>query len=136
MLHCLLMQVNSDTKRRLIYFVLLLGGLLLINFFRFNVDESDLFDIDLHKKSLIYTKHGSCRMECRKINKKEVNEILLNGVINNKKSDPNDHPCPTYAVEGRSNEGQLIRLIVADCDNSYKLVTAIDLENEYNCFCQ
>lgn len=87
-------------------------------------------------KDLILTKHAKCRMNCRKISKDEVLEVINEGKENKRKSNPNDPRCPTIALEDWTKDGQLVRIIVADCDNVAKLVTVIDLKNEYDCYCK
>ena len=84
---------------------------------------------------LIYTKHARCRMDCRHINEAEIKEVLVENNINERKSNANGHPCPTYAYEGYSNEHQHLRIVIAKCDNTWKVVTCIDLSNEYECDC-
>ena len=92
-------------------------------------------------KRVIITKHAACRMKCRFINKKEIQEIINKGKYNEKKSDMNpSNPkyCPSYVYEERSYEDQKIRIVMAHCDKDdfAKLVTVIDLENEYKCNCK
>jgi len=87
-------------------------------------------------KKIYYTKHAKCRMDCRHISKEEINFIREKGNINYRKSDLEDQPCPTVAKEGRSKDGQMLRIVFAECDNETKVVTAIDLENEYTCNCK
>jgi len=84
---------------------------------------------------LIYTKHARCRMDCRHINEAEIKEVLGENNINERKSNANGHPCPTYAYEGYSNEHQHLRIVIAKCDNTWKVVTCIDLGNEFECDC-
>ena len=84
---------------------------------------------------LEYTKHAKCRMDCRHITQPEVEEILRNGTINERKSDMNGTPCPTYAVEGTTSENQRLRIVFAQCDNETKVVTCIDLGKEWQCHC-
>lgn len=84
---------------------------------------------------LIYTKHALCRMDCREVRKDEIRQILAMSKINKNKSDYSDKPCPTLAYEGVSDDGQHLRIIIAKCDNVSKVVTAIDLDNEYFCHC-
>lgn len=83
------------------------------------------------------TKHGSCRMDCRQLRPEEVQLVLDKGVINPRKSGQNDKPgdCPTTALEGRTQDGQLARIVVADCGSYCKLVTVIDLETDFSCNC-
>ena len=85
--------------------------------------------------NLIYTKHALCRMECREVRKDEIRQIIEMNKVNKNKSDYTDKPCPTLAYEGVSDDGQHLRIIIANCDNASKVVTAIDLDNEYNCHC-
>jgi len=85
---------------------------------------------------LEYTRHAKCRMECRHITQKEVEEIVRNGEINYKKSDVNDMPCPTYALEGVTDDQQHVRIVFAQCDQKTKVVTCIDLDNEFACDCK
>ena len=49
---------------------------------------------------LEYSEHAKCRMQCRKISQTEVEEIMKEGKINYSKTDVDDRPCPTYALEG------------------------------------
>ncbi|MCX6197594.1 MAG: DUF4258 domain-containing protein [Bacteroidetes bacterium] len=85
---------------------------------------------------LIYTKHARCRMQCRHIDAQEIEEIISTNNINQRKSKPNDTPCPSYAYEGYSHDHQHLRIVIAKCDNAWKVVTCIDLENEFECDCK
>lgn len=90
---------------------------------------------DRRISTLEYTKHALCRMDCRHISKSDVNDIMRNGEINYAKTELDDKPCPTYALQGYSNDGQLLRVIFAQCDNKTKVVTCYDLEKEFECHC-
>jgi hypothetical protein len=82
-----------------------------------------------------YSKHARCRMDCRHIDESEVKELLEGGKINYSKSQLTQKPCPKYAVEGETHDGQLVRLIVGDCKNTAVIITVIDLGNDYECEC-
>ena len=84
---------------------------------------------------LVLTKHGQCRMDCRNISLEEVRGVLLNGQLNLAKSEPDDQPCPAYAVEGHTDDGQQVRIVFAACERETRVVTAIDLSQEYACDC-
>jgi hypothetical protein len=84
---------------------------------------------------LEYSKHASCRMQCRKISQAEVEEIMLEGKINYNKSDLQAARCPRYAVEGETNDGQDVRIVFAQCNEKTVVVTVIDLERDYECHC-
>ena len=115
--------------------ILLVLGILVLD--RVNQSGGEqLVGLNRHPDNIIYTKHAKCRMGCREFTKKEVWEILEKGTINNRKSDPNDKPCPTYALEGITSDGQEARMVFAACDNKkLKLVTCIDLKKHYQCDC-
>lgn len=82
-----------------------------------------------------YTQHAKCRMQCRHITQAEVEEIMKEGSINYKKSDVNDRPCPTYALEGITADNQRVRIVFAQCDLKSKVVTCIDLNTDWECHC-
>ena len=82
-----------------------------------------------------YTEHAKCRMQCRKITQAEVEEIMKEGKINYAKSDVNDHPCPTYALEGVTQDNQRVRIVFAQCDFKTKVITSIDLDTDWECHC-
>lgn len=84
-----------------------------------------------------YSKHAKCRMDCRHIDEAEVREILTNGTINFRKSELNNAECRNrYAVEGRTKDGQDLRIIFAPCGEEETVVTVIDLGREWSCDCK
>jgi len=90
---------------------------------------------DRRTSYLEYTAHARCRMQCRRISQKEVEEIMRNGNINYKKSNVQAKPCPTYALEGITSDRQRVRVVFAQCDHTTKVVTAIDLDTDFECDC-
>lgn len=82
-----------------------------------------------------YTEHAKCRMECRKITQREVEEIMRDGKVNYKKSNAQGRPCPTYALEGVTGDDQRVRIVFAQCDLKTKVVTCIDLDTDWECHC-
>ena len=99
------------------------------------IDEVRILN-KLQSQSLSYTEHARCRMNCRHISKNEIKDILQKGKINHAKSQPQDRPCPSYAVEGYTKDRQEVRIVFADCGLSTKVITAIDLQKEYQCHCK
>jgi hypothetical protein len=71
-------------------------------------------------------------MECRHISQREVEAIVQQGVINYKKSELQS-ASPTYAVEGTTDDGQKVRIVVAPRKTQTTVVTVIDLKNEWSC---
>jgi hypothetical protein len=84
---------------------------------------------------LYYTKHALCRMDCRKISKEDINEIMEKGIINFNRSNKRDRPCPTFALQGETSDGEKIRVIFAQCSNETKVVTCYNLEEDFDCHC-
>ncbi|HVG41406.1 MAG TPA: DUF4258 domain-containing protein, partial [Chitinophagaceae bacterium] len=76
-----------------------------------------------------------CRMNCRNITKEDILEVLKEGIINLNKSNRRDRPCPTFALQDRTIDGQYLRVIVAQCDKEIRVVTCYDLEKDYECHC-
>ena len=84
---------------------------------------------------LEYSRHALCRMDCRKISRDEVKEVMTEGRINYNKSDIRNSRCPRYAVEDDTNDGQRVRIIFAQCNDKTVVVTVIDLDKDYACNC-
>ena len=98
-----------------------------------NAQEQVKFDRST--TNLFFTKHAKCRMKCRHISQQEVKDILVNGTINYNKSDLSDPRGPSYALEGRTKDGQKVRIIFAPKKQHMTVVTVMDLEREYVCNC-
>ncbi|THU39388.1 DUF4258 domain-containing protein [Niastella caeni] len=96
--------------------------------------ENDV--IDRHPNKLIYTKHARCRMDCRHIDEAEVQEILQEGRINYRKSEPAGRPDPKYALEGTTHDGQQVRIIFAPAKRGMVVITVIDLGTDWSCNCK
>ena len=153
---CCLNRKLSVSKKKNIGSLIVLG-ILLILYFTLNFEGCDRKSINFenptkkntsqrnhrdHREAafrhqqIYYTKHAQCRMDCRSIDESEVTEILQDGEINYTKSDMKSKPCPKYAVEGTTHDGQHVRIIVGNCSSQASIVTVIDLDNETECDCQ
>lgn len=98
---------------------------------------SDLgFDRNHANGKLVFTKHARCRMGCRHIDESEVREILEKGSVNARKSEPAARPDPKYALEGRTRDGQQVRIIFAPAGRGMVVVTVIDLDTDWTCDCR
>jgi len=84
---------------------------------------------------LEYSEHARCRMQCRKISQREVEEIMRSGKINYNKSELQNARCPRYAVEGITSDNQRVRIVYAQCNEKTVVVTVIDLEMDFECRC-
>jgi hypothetical protein len=142
----------ADKRRKQLYSAILIGCLLVLYllFFRkenttqhspritkeqTSTHRTDRREARFRHNRIYYTKHSRCRMDCRAIDESEVKEILHEGSINYSKSDLKAEPCPKYALEGVTHDGQHVRIIVGDCASQASIVTVIDLKNDYECDC-
>ena len=88
-----------------------------------------------HPSHIEYTRHAECRMNCRKISKEDIGDVMRKGVIIFNKSNLRDKPCPTFAVQGFTDNGENIRIIFAQCRSVTKVVTCYNLKKDFNCDC-
>jgi Domain of unknown function (DUF4258) len=132
-----------NTSRRIRLFVMgVLLGSIIMYFFVFknrNVykSPSEVIHGKLQSQHLEYSRHAQCRMQCRSISESEIKEILQNGEVNYSKSQVHDKPCPSYALEGKTADGQNVRIVFAECETVTKVITAIDLDTDHDtCDCK
>lgn len=117
-------------RRNLSLFIALIFSV----FFFFSEKYLESDELYYNDKPVQITFHAACRMECREVNEADINSVLKYGVVNVRKSNYNDtRGCPTIALEGRTDNKQSLRVIVADCEEFAKIVTVIDLSNDYPC---
>jgi hypothetical protein len=109
--------------------------LLIVFFFRVWREPSLKEAFDRYPSHLYYTQHALCRMDCRHISRADIKEIMQKGIINFSKSDRNDRPCPTFALQGRTTDGESLRVVFAQCDQETKVITCYNLEQEFDCSC-
>jgi hypothetical protein len=131
-----------NQKKSVFIFLLIMAlAILFINKWKGLQNQSDLVHtvrqrgFDRRISTLEYTQHARCRMDCRHISQNDINDIMRNGEINYAKTDVNDAPCPTYALQGLTNDGQRLRVIFAQCETKTKVVTCYDLEKDFECHC-
>ncbi len=92
-------------------------------------------EFDRRTSYIEYTVHAKCRMSCRNISQAEVEEMMIDGKINYRKSDVKAIPCPVYSVEGITKDAQMVRIVFGQCDNKTKVITVVDLETDWKCDC-
>jgi hypothetical protein len=90
---------------------------------------------DRSPEHLVYSKHALCRMDCRQISREDIDEIMQKGIINFSKSDRNDKPCPSYALQGLTSDGESVRVIFAQCPSETKVITCYQLNKDFECHC-
>ncbi|MEQ1553184.1 MAG: DUF4258 domain-containing protein [Ferruginibacter sp.] len=83
-------------------------------------------------KTIKYSRHAKCRMDCRHIDESEIKEILETGLINYNKEQETEKGI-TYPLEGTTHDGQHVRIVFAPHQNEITVVTAIDLDTNWPC---
>ena len=101
---------------------------------RITVDavKDDYFALRAGNKTITYSRHAKCRMDCRHIDESEVKEILANGEINYNKEETSEKGI-TYPLEGTTHDGQHVRIVFAPKEKEIVVVTAIDLDKDWPC---
>ena len=134
------MQMKSKKAAFIILLIMALA-VLFLNKWKGLEEQSDVKQsvrkkgFDRRISTLEYTQHARCRMDCRHISQNDISDIMRTGEINYAKTDVNDTPCATYAVQGYSNDGQHLRVIFAQCQTKTKVVTCYDLQKDFECNC-
>jgi hypothetical protein len=75
-------------------------------------------------------------MGCRHISKKDIQSIMERGIINLGRSDRNEKPCPVFAIQGVTDNGESLRIIFAQCNEETKVITCYNLVKDFVCDCQ
>jgi hypothetical protein len=104
-----------------------------INAVRHQYKAKEAFD--RHPDRLQFTEVALCRMNCRQITKDDVYDIIEKGIINFSKSERNSRPCPTYAMQGNTDGGESLRVIITQCANETKVINCYRLKKQVECHC-
>lgn len=85
---------------------------------------------------MTYTDHAVCRMKCRFVTEREVTESLQKGKINSRKSEPRSRPCPKYVVDASvGRQKKRIETVFSACPGDTRVVTVIDRDTDWACYC-
>ncbi|MEO6584215.1 MAG: DUF4258 domain-containing protein [Ferruginibacter sp.] len=96
--------------------------------------QGDETNFNRHYNSIRYSKHALCRMDCRHIDATEIKEIIARGTVNRRRTQQSEKGT-SYALEGKTADGQNVRIIVAPKSGDLVVVTVIDLQREWQCNC-
>ena len=94
--------------------------------------KDDYYALRGNNKTIKYSRHAKCRMDCRQIDESEVKEILATGEINYNKEKTSEKGV-TYPLEGTTHDGQHVRIVFAPKETEIVVVTAIDLDKDWPC---
>lgn len=121
--------------RRATYSLILILLLLVVFIYRRWHEPFPKEAFDRHPSHIYYTNHALCRMDCRHISKEDIAEVMERGIINFNKSNRRDRPCPTFALQGETHDGEKLRVIFAQCSDETKVVTCYNLQEDFECHC-
>ena len=129
-------MMNPYTQYKMIsksIYPLVVAAFLIHLFFACNPIPNNGFD--RNPQQIHYSKHARCRMSCRNISEKEVEDIIHHGEINLRKSELNaDAAHKRYTLEGVEQNVRL-RIVVAESGKVATVITCIDLDHEWKCDC-
>lgn len=97
-------------------------------------DPGEALKATLRSHPLELTHHARCRMGCRDVTEGEIRQLLVDGTWKPERT-RDDGACPSHALEGRSADGQSLRIVYAACDDATRVVTVIDLGADPPCDC-
>ncbi|MDQ3277125.1 MAG: DUF4258 domain-containing protein [Bacteroidota bacterium] len=95
--------------------------------------RKEAFDRD--PPSLRYSTYALCQMQCRRIRKEEVKEIMKKGVINFNRSNRRGNPCPTFTLQGRTMQGKSMLVFFEQCPKETKVITCYNPREAVSCEC-
>ncbi|KAK9818143.1 hypothetical protein WJX72_007775 [[Myrmecia] bisecta] len=101
-----------------------------------HLQASRLILAGMRTKPIKFTEHATCRMGCRFIPQHEVMDVLQTGVVNDKKSEPKTRPCPKYVVDAQvGSHHKNVQAVFSACRDATNVVTVIDKDTEWECYC-
>ena len=84
---------------------------------------------------IAYTPDARCSMQCNKISKEDIEEIMQRGTINYRKTNVKRTPCPVYTLQGFTNDREQIQVVFEQCPDKTNLVTCSNLNRTGTCDC-
>jgi len=76
-----------------------------------------------------------CRMRCLHVSDADIRALMKSGVINLGRSNRYGHPCPIFAVQGRTAGRRYIRAVFEQCHNATYLANCYNIEQDITCDC-
>ena len=125
--------MNNKSKLLLLLLVVMIIAFVSSKFFNSNENNDGLQFANYG--NIQYSAHAKCRMDCRNIDRSEIEEILKEGKLNDSKTRRSSKGI-SYAMEGWSHDKQHIRVVCAPKEDKLVIVTVIDLENNWSCDCK
>lgn len=84
---------------------------------------------------LAFTAFALCQMQCKNISKETLTEVMQKGLVHYNRSNRRKWPCPTYALQARTQDKRYLRVVFEQCNNKTNVLFCDDLEGKDNCDC-
>ena len=91
---------------------------------------------DIGKTPIKLTPLAACRMKCLKVTEQHVREVLREGKIDMKKSQPSQKPCPVYHVTDVTKDGQKMEFLVQSCKDNIRILSLNNPSKNAACDCK
>lgn len=123
-------------SRNVILSLVLILGIIIFFFIKWRINEPVRKEAFNRKPSHIeYTADAQCLMNCRHISREDINTVMRKGVILFSKSNLRNQPCPTFALQGFTDQGENIRVFVIQCQSVTRIMTCYNLKKDFECDC-
>lgn len=84
---------------------------------------------------LSFTAFAVCQLKCKSISRNHVQEVMQKGMVLYNKSNRRRWPCPTYVVQARTINRQLLRVVFEQCDKKTTVLAIDNIEKQDSCNC-
>ncbi|MCS7075010.1 MAG: hypothetical protein NZ108_11130 [Bacteroidia bacterium] len=91
---------------------------------------------DIGNTPIKVTPLAACRMKCLKVTEEHTREVLREGKIDMKKSQPTQKPCPIYHVSDVTKDGQKMEFLVQSCKDYIRILSLNNPSKNANCDCK
>jgi hypothetical protein len=123
-------------SRNVILSLVLILGIVIFLFIKWRINEPVRKEAFNRKPSYIeYTADALCLMNCRHISKEDINTVMRKGVILFSKSNLRNQPCPTFTLQGFTDQGENIRVFVTQCRAVTRILACYNLKKDFQCDC-
>jgi hypothetical protein len=95
--------------------------------------QKEAFDRD--PPQLQFSDRAECQMKCRGISKMDIEEIMKKGVINFNRSNRRSSPCPSFALQGRTDGGKSLVVFFAQCTDETTVIGCFTPKDSTSCHC-
>lgn len=90
---------------------------------------------DREPPQLQFSDRAECLMNCRGISNEDIEEIMKKGVINFNRSNLRGNPCPSFALQGRTDGGKSLVVFFSQCPDETTVIGCLTPKDATPCHC-